>query len=130
MKPLGTYGQHHLISILFVGSASLVFVGVLMFTYRVFLHGRIVPGFVRWERGLIALGAIIGALGFAFLTTRQWSAGERAVSSAAWGVLALGTALIVFAEVRVVFGLASTLEPSVPLPELGGQIHSSCWGWR
>lgn len=120
MNSSGVFGDHHLISYLFLGSALSALVGILMFTYRVFLHGRIFIGFVRWERGLGALAALICALGFIALAAALRVSGERTVSSAALGVLALGTALIVVAELRVVVGPAITLGLTAPLPGLGG----------
>lgn len=95
-------------------------VGLPMFTYRTFGGGSVFPGFVRWERGLIALGAIICALGFIVLAVALRASGKLMFSWVGLAVVALGTALIVIAELRVVFGLASTLDPSVRLPELGG----------
>jgi hypothetical protein len=120
MNTSGMYGQHHLISLVYLGSAVIALVGLLMFTYRTFGGGSVFPGFVRWERGLIALAAVICVLGFIVLAAALRATGEQVFSWVGLAVVALGTALIVIAEVRVVFGLASTLGPTASLPGLGG----------
>lgn len=120
MNTSGMYGQHHWISLLYLSSAVAVFVGVLMFTYRVFLHGRLFPGFVRWERGLVALAAVVCVLGFIALAAALRVSGELTFSWVGLVVVTLGTALIVIAELREVVGLVSTSAPTTSLPGLSG----------
>ncbi|HEX9037466.1 MAG TPA: hypothetical protein VF808_10795 [Ktedonobacterales bacterium] len=121
MNTTGLFGQQHWISLLYLGSTVAVFVGVMMFTYRVFLHGRLFPGFVRWERGLVALAAVVCVLGFIVLAAALRARGELVFSWVGLAVVALGAALIVVAELRTVIGLTSTLGQTVSLPELSGE---------
>lgn len=86
---------------LFLVSFTLVFVGILMFGLRVFLHapfgGR--PGFYQCERLLIISGFLGVALGLAGLTGLLRQAGDPLLSEIGLTAYAVGVVLLAVVEV-------------------------------
>jgi hypothetical protein len=86
--------------LLLVGSA-LVMAGILMFTWRVFLHAPAGarPGYYQWERGLLFSGFLVLALGLAALKNLLVQAADPLWADIGLTAYGLGVVLLTFAEV-------------------------------
>jgi hypothetical protein len=98
---------------LLLGSVALVFVGILMFTARVFLHAPFGsrPGYHQWERGFIISGFIGMALGLAGLSSLLRQAGDPLLSDVGLTAFVIGVVSLIFTEVswRTTAGLPDGL---------------------
>jgi hypothetical protein len=92
---------HGLTGGLLLASAALLFVGVMMFTARVFLHAPFGarPGYYQWERGLIVSGHLTLALGLTGLTSLLRQAGDLVLSDVGLTAFVVGAAVLTVAEV-------------------------------
>ena len=86
---------------LLLAATTLVLVGILMFNYRVFLHGPLGarPWFFQWERGLILSGFLVTALGLAGLKRLLQQAGDPLLADVGLTAYGLGAVLLVLVEV-------------------------------
>jgi hypothetical protein len=76
--------------------------GVGLFTNVYYGGSSFLPGYLTWERSLIAAAAVALLLGFARLAANLRATGERFFSSIGLGALALGTVLTVLFEWRAI----------------------------
>jgi hypothetical protein len=100
-------------------SFALVMVGILMFTYRVFLHGAAGarPGYYQWERGSIIGGFLVLALGLAGLASLLRQAGDPLLADMGLTAYALGAVLLTVVEVSWL------TKASLPEPLLGALLR-------
>ena len=79
---------------LLLASSALVTAGILMFTWRVFLHAPVGarPGYFQWERGLVAGGFLGLALGLTALKSLLSQAGDPLLADV--GLTAYGLAAV------------------------------------
>jgi hypothetical protein len=92
---------HRVTGGLLLASCALVFVGVMMFTFRVFLHARFGarPGYYQWERGFIVSGFIALALGLAALSSLLRQAGDLVFSDVGLTAFVIAAVVLTVAEV-------------------------------
>ena len=85
---------------LLLAGTALVFVGILQFFARVFIHAPFAarPGYYQWERGFIIGGFIGLALGLAGLHALLRQAGDPLLSDLGQTVAVIGTVLLVVGE--------------------------------
>jgi hypothetical protein len=86
---------------LLMGGALLVFVGILMYTARVFLHAPVGarPGYYQWERGLLIGGFLVGVLGLGALSSVLRAAGDSLLAEAGLTGGVIGTVFLTVVEV-------------------------------
>ena len=92
---------HSLSGGLLLASAALAFIGIMMFTFRVFLHAPFGarPGYYQWERGFIVSGLITLALGLAALSRLLRQAGDPLLSDVGLTAFVIGAVMLILAEV-------------------------------
>ncbi|MEP7356067.1 MAG: hypothetical protein ABI847_02370 [Anaerolineales bacterium] len=86
---------------LLLAGSALVTVGILMFTWRVFLHAPAGarPGYYQWERGLVFGGFLGLALGLAALKSLLVQAGDPLWAEVGLTAYALAAVLLTISEV-------------------------------
>jgi hypothetical protein len=86
---------------LLLAGSVLVMAGILMFTWRVFLHAPAGarPGYFQWERGLVFSGFLAVALGLAGLKNLLVQAGDPLWADIGLTAYALGAVLLTIGEV-------------------------------
>jgi hypothetical protein len=86
---------------LLVAGSALVMVGILMFTWRVFLHAPAGarPGYYQWERGLVFGGFLTLALGLAGLKNLLVQAGDPLWADVGLTAYVIGAVLLTLGEV-------------------------------
>ncbi len=86
---------------LLLASVALSFVGIMMFTFRVFLHAPAGtrPGYYQWERGFIISGVVALALGLAALNSLLRQAGDPLLSDVGLTAFVIGAVMLILAEV-------------------------------
>ena len=92
---------HRVTGGLLVAGGALVFVGILMYGARVFLHAPIGarPGYYQWERGSIVSGFITLALGLAGLSSLLRLAGDPLLAEVGLTAFVIGAVVLSVAEV-------------------------------
>jgi hypothetical protein len=86
---------------LLLAATTLVLVGILMYTYRVFLHAPAGArsGYFQWERGLILSGFLVLALGLAGLNRLLQQAGDPLLAPVGLIAYVIGAVLLTLVEV-------------------------------
>ncbi len=86
---------------LLVAGSVLVTVGILMFTWRVFLHAPAGsrPGYYQWERGLVFSGFLGLALGLAALKSLLIRAGDPLLADVGLTAYGIAAVLLTISEV-------------------------------
>jgi hypothetical protein len=86
---------------LLLASVALVFVGVMLFTARVFWHWPVStrPGYYQWERGLVTSGFVAQALGLAALGRLLHESGDPLFADLGLTAFTLGAGVLILVEV-------------------------------
>jgi hypothetical protein len=119
MDTVALLSERRLTGALLLLGSLLGLAGVGLYVNVYYGGAQFLPGYVIWERSLIAVAAVALLFGFARLATALRAAGERRFSWIGLGLLALGTVVTLVVEGSTIVAEQTTgaqAEPDWVLP--------------